>query len=74
MCDAHCALQVTFGSISAYCPTFSYQVIGSIVHLSGEIHFVNNKGGEDSALHLLSFSQAVLGTGLLINFKGNSGR
>jgi hypothetical protein len=50
------------------------QVIGSVVHLSGQMTFLNNSGEDDSAFQLLSFSQAVLGTGLIISFIGNSGR
>ena len=51
-----------------------FQVVGALVYLSGELNFVNNSGGEDSALHLLSFAQVVLSRGLQINFEGNSGR
>ena len=42
--------------------------------LSGEIRFINNSGGDESTLHMQSFSQAVLNRGLSITFEGNSGR
>ena len=50
------------------------QVVGALVYLSGELHFLNNSGGEESALHMLSFAQIVLSRGLYVNFEGNSGR
>lgn len=50
------------------------QVVGALVYLSGELQFLNNSGGEESAVHMLSFAQAVLGKGLYINFEGNTGR
>ena len=50
------------------------QVVGALVHLSGELQFISNTGGEESALHLLSFAQLVLNRGLNITFEGNSGR
>ena len=55
--------------------TFSImQVVSSLIHLSGELQFINNSGGKESALHMQSFSQAVLNEGLSIIFEGNSGR
>ena len=50
------------------------QVVGALLYLSGELHFLNNSGGEESALHILSFAQVVLSRGLYVNFEGNSGR
>ena len=50
------------------------QVVGALVYLSGELYFLNNSGGEESALHMLSFAQIVLSRGLYVNFEGNSGR
>ena len=50
------------------------QVVNALIHLSGELQFINNSGGEESALHMQSFSQAVLNEGLRIMFEGNSGR
>ena len=52
----------------------NFQADGILLHLSGELHFLNNSGGENSALHMHSFSQVVLSRGLYINFEGNSGR
>ena len=52
----------------------SIQAVGALMYLSGELHFVNNSGGDESALHMLSFAQAVLSRGLFINFEGNTGR
>ena len=48
--------------------------MSALIYLSGELQFINNSGGEESALHMQSFSQAVLGKGLSILFEGNSGR
>ena len=50
------------------------QVVTALIHLSGELQFIDNSGGEKSALHMQSFSQAVLNKGLSIMFEGNSGR
>ena len=50
------------------------QADGTLLYLSGELHFLNNSGGEESTLHMLSFSQIVLSRGLYVNFEGNSGR
>ena len=53
---------------------FIMQVVSSLIHLSGKLQFIDNNGGEESALHMQSFSQAVLNKGLSIIFEGNSGR
>ena len=50
------------------------QIVSSLVRVSGELHFVNNSGGDESALHMLSFAQAVLSRGLIMSFEGNTGR
>ena len=50
------------------------QVVSALIHLSGELKFINNSGGQKSALHMQSFSQAVLNKGVSIIFEGNSGR
>ena len=50
------------------------QADGTLLYLSGELHFLNNSGGKESTLHMLSFSQIVLSRGLYVNFEGNSGR
>ena len=50
------------------------QVVSAHMHLSGELQFINNSGGEESALHLLSFAHVILEKGLNIIFAGNSGR
>ena len=50
------------------------QIITSLVHISGELYFVNNSGGDESALHMLSFAQVVLSKQLFVSFEGNSGR
>ena len=50
------------------------QVVSALIHLSGDLQFIKNSGGEESALHMQSFSQAVLNEGLSIIFEGNSGR
>ena len=44
------------------------------MQLSGEIKFINNSGGEYSALHLDSFAQLVFMKGLNMLFDGNSGQ
>ena len=53
-----------------------YQVVGSLIYFSGELHFINNTNGDDvdSALHMLSFGQAVFRRGLFVSFHGNTGR
>ena len=51
-----------------------FQAVGALIHLSGELQFVNNSGGEECALHMQSFAQVVLKKGLRILFEGNSGR
>ena len=35
---------------------------------------MENSGGDESALHMLSFAQAVLMKGVVISFEGNTGR
>ena len=45
--------------------------MGALIHLSGELKFINNSGG---ALYMQSFAQAVLKKRLSIMFEGNSGR
>ena len=50
------------------------QADGTLLYLSGELHFLNNSGGEESTLHMLSFAQIVLSRGVYVNFEGNSGR
>jgi hypothetical protein len=52
----------------------SLKVVSTIIHLSGELQFINNSGGKESALYMQSFSQVVLHRGLSIIFEGNSGR
>ena len=52
----------------------TFQVVSTIIHLSGELQFINNSGGKESALYMQSFSQVVLHRGLSIIFEGNSGR
>ena len=48
--------------------------MGALIHLSGELQFINNSGGKESALYMQSFAQAVLKKELSIMFEGNSGR
>ena len=62
---------VTFQVVYSVLPS---QVVGALVYLSGELQFLNNSGGDESALHMLSFAQIVLSRGLFINFEGNTGR
>ena len=51
-----------------------FQVVGALIHLSGELQFINNRGGEECALHMQSLAQVVLNKELQIMFEGNSGR
>ena len=54
--------------------TFFRQLLGTLAYLSGEVKFINNTGGEHSAMHLTSFAQLVHTKELSMLFKGNSGR
>ena len=54
--------------------TVDLQADSALLYLSGELHFLNNSGGKESALEMLSFAQVVLSRGLYVNFEGNSGR
>ena len=53
----------------------SYQIIASVVDFGGKVSFVNNSvGSESAAVHLLSFGQIRLESGLNMTFDGNTGR
>ena len=49
------------------------QIIGSLVSFSGEVEFINNTDDNAVAMHLLSFGQARLFSGLQMTFQGNVG-
>ena len=56
--------------------TISYtiiQIIGSLVNFLGEMQFINNTDDNAVAMHLLSFGQARLFSGLRMIFWGNNG-
>lgn len=50
------------------------QIIGSVVDFQGDIQFINNteKNGAVS-MHLVSFGQARIFSGLRMSFSGNKG-
>ena len=49
------------------------QIIGSLVNFLGEMQFINNTDDNAVAMHLLSFGQARLFSGLQMIFWGNNG-
>jgi hypothetical protein len=51
----------------------SIQIISSLVDFEGQIEFINNTGDSAVAMHLISFGQARLLTGLRMIFIGNNG-
>ena len=49
-------------------------MFGGILQLSGDVQFINNSAGVESAIYMVSSAQMIMSKGLQMAFTGNSGK